>query len=64
MTLNDREITKGVVQEKQQARATYGQAVSRGDGAQLLEQKRTDVFELSVGNLLPGQHATVTILFD
>lgn len=51
------------MQEKQQARDTYNQAVSHGDGAQLLEQKRTDVFELSVGNLLPGQHAIVTIMF-
>jgi len=55
-------ITKGVVQEKQQARATYDTAIAKGDGAQLLEQKRTDVFELSVGNLLPGQHAIVNII--
>ena len=44
-----RVITKGVVQEKQQARATYEHAVSHGDGAQLLEQKRTDIFELVRG---------------
>ena len=41
-----RVVTKGIVQEKQQARDTYNQAVAQGDGAQLLEQKRTDVFEL------------------
>ena len=39
-------VTKGVVQEKEQARDTYHQAVAQGDGAQLLEQKRADVFEL------------------
>ncbi len=39
-------ITKGIVQEKQQARDTYNAAIAKGDGAQLLEQKRTDVFEL------------------
>ena len=42
-------VTKGVVQEKQQARDTYNQAVAQGDGAQLLEQKRADVFELVRG---------------
>jgi hypothetical protein len=55
-------VTKGVVQEKQQARDTYEQAIAHGDGAQLLEQKRTDVFELKVGNLLPGQRASITIV--
>ncbi len=34
------------MQEKQQAQTTYDQALQRGDGAQLLEQKRADIFEL------------------
>ena len=54
-------VTKGVVQEKQQARATYEKAIASGDGAQLLEQKRADIFELTVGNLLPNQRATIRI---
>eukprot|EP00042_Codosiga_hollandica_P053811 m.713848 g.713848 ORF g.713848 m.713848 type:complete len:297 (-) comp58781_c0_seq54:1888-2778(-) len=54
-------VTKGEVRKKEEARATYEAAVARGDGAQLLEQKRTDIFELSVGNLLPGQTATISI---
>eukprot|EP00042_Codosiga_hollandica_P058189 m.873868 g.873868 ORF g.873868 m.873868 type:complete len:910 (+) comp59792_c0_seq2:158-2887(+) len=54
-------VTKGIVREKQAARQTYDRALARGDGAQLLEQKRTDVFELRVGNLKPGQTATISI---
>ena len=49
-------VTMGVVQEKQQARDTYNQAVAQGDGAQLLEQKRTDIFEL------PGRTVSVPVM--
>jgi hypothetical protein len=41
-----RVITKGIVKEKLEARANYEQAVAQGNSAQLLEQKRADVFEL------------------
>ncbi len=44
--LHFRVTTKGIVQEKEQARESYHSAVARGDSAQLLEQKRADVFEL------------------
>ena len=54
-------VTKGVVQEKAQARATYEAALAAGDGAQLLEQQRPDVFTMAVGNLRPGQACTVSI---
>jgi Ca-activated chloride channel family protein len=54
-------VTKCVVQEKTQARATYDAAIAAGDGAQLLEQQRPDVFHMHVGNLMPGQACTVSI---
>jgi translation elongation factor EF-Tu-like GTPase len=40
----DGKVTKGVVKEKQEARQTYERALQQGDSAQLLEQKRADVF--------------------
>ena len=43
-------MTTGAVQEKQQARETYSKAVAGGQSAQLLEQKRADVFELVRGD--------------
>ena len=56
-------VTKGVVQEKQQARNTYERAIQQGDSAQLLEQKRSDVFQMQVGNLQPGQRAIIKITY-
>ena len=56
-------VTKGVMQEKQEARNTYERAVQQGDSAQLLEQKRSDVFQMLVGNLLPGQRAIIKITY-
>eukprot|EP00053_Salpingoeca_punica_P017619 m.170225 g.170225 ORF g.170225 m.170225 type:complete len:908 (+) comp17248_c0_seq19:138-2861(+) len=59
----DGKTTVGEVQEKQQAEQTYVQAVARGDSAQLLEQKRADVFQMRVGNLQPGQQADIKITY-
>jgi hypothetical protein len=59
----DGKVTKGEVQEKEQARATYDAAVASGQGAQLLEQKRADIFQMSVGNLLPRQLCAVSITY-
>ncbi len=39
------------MKSKDDARRTYREAITRGDAAQLLEQKRTDIFELVYSNL-------------
>ena len=59
----DGDITKGKVQGKHAARATYHSAVQQGNSAQLLEQMRADVFQMSVGNLLPGASVIVKITY-
>ena len=56
-------ITKGIVQEKKAARETFNSAVQRGAGAQLLEQRRNDVFEMHVGNILPRQMVTIKLTY-
>ena len=56
-------LTRGEVQAKVEARQTYTAAISRGDGAQLLEQDRGDVFRMAVGNVRPGQTVTVKISY-
>jgi hypothetical protein len=43
-----RVITKGIVKERMAARKEFDQAVARGTSVQLLEQQRTDIFELVI----------------
>ncbi|XP_062849562.1 von Willebrand factor A domain-containing protein 5A-like isoform X2 [Trichomycterus rosablanca] len=60
----DKEIV-AKVQEKQQAREEYDDAVSSGQQAFLLEEsdESGDVFRLSVGSLPPGQKAAVNFIY-
>ncbi|XP_073798813.1 von Willebrand factor A domain-containing protein 5A isoform X5 [Danio rerio] len=53
------------LQDKETAKDQYDDAVSSGQQAFLLEEsaKSPDVFKLSVGCLLPGQNAAVTIIY-
>ncbi|KAG9328803.1 hypothetical protein JZ751_010625, partial [Albula glossodonta] len=53
------------LQEKQKAREQYDDALSSGQQAFLLEEssESSDVFRLSVGSLLPGQNASVTLAY-
>ncbi|XP_053310725.1 von Willebrand factor A domain-containing protein 5A-like [Spea bombifrons] len=53
------------IQEKEQAHKTYDEAISQGQQAFLLEEDKSsrDIFSCSVGNLLPGQEAEVTLCF-
>ncbi|MCJ8736164.1 hypothetical protein PDJAM_G00255780 [Pangasius djambal] len=60
----DQEIV-AEVQEKQEAREQYDDALSSGEQAFLLEESEesADVFKLSVGSLPPGQSAAVTFIY-
>lgn len=60
----DRVIT-GEVQEKEKARTTYQEAVSRGETAGLLEQlpAASDVFTTTVGNVPPGATIYVEVTY-
>ena len=52
MKIADREI-KAQIQEKQKAREQYEQAKQEGKSASLLEQKRPNVFQMNVANIMP-----------
>eukprot|EP00741_Cyanophora_paradoxa_P011982 tig00020572_g11577.t2 len=54
---------EGTVKEKEKAFETYSQAIAGGHGGYLVEEEQPDVFTLSVGNLPPGGHAVVEIVF-
>lgn len=53
MTIGEREL-KAVIQPKLKAREIYEQAKSEGRSASLLEQRRPNVFQMNVANIMPG----------
>lgn len=54
-------IVDGVIDERGAAREQYEQAIAQGHRAAITEQERPGVFTLRVGNLMPGDAATVRL---
>jgi len=54
----------GVIKERGKARKDYAQAITDGKRAAILEQERDDVFTAQVGNIMPGEKITVTIIYS
>jgi Ca-activated chloride channel homolog len=52
----------GVLKERGQARADYEQALVFGQRAAIVEEDRSDVFSVRVGNLGPGEEATIEMV--
>jgi len=50
---------RGTIQERGQARQAYEKAIEAGHRAAIAEEERPNVFMLRVGNLMPGEQATV-----
>ncbi|BGP31178.1 hypothetical protein JCM10296v2_002942 [Rhodotorula toruloides] len=53
----------GVVQEKEEARVTYDEAVKEGKLASLTEQASPDSFVCSVGNVLPKETVKIELTY-
>ena len=49
------------VQEKEEARARYDDAIASGFSAALAEEKSGDVFSIALGNLPPGKEAQIQL---
>jgi Ca-activated chloride channel family protein len=49
--------------EKQEAHRQYQEVIRRGDTGLLLEHQDSNQFQLSLGNLLPGEQASITITY-
>jgi Ca-activated chloride channel family protein len=60
MTIGER-VINAKIKERKEARQEYEQAVSEGRTASLLEQQRPNVFQMNVGNILPGDEITVEL---
>lgn len=56
--IGDRRLA-GVVVEKAEGERRYEEAITDGDAAVLLEQAEPGLYTASVGNLLPGEAATI-----
>lgn len=62
MQIGNRQIL-AKIQEKNTARKTYDKAKKEGRSASLLEQKRPNVFQMNVANILPGDTITVELSY-
>ena len=60
MVLRDR-IIDGVLEERGKARERYDAAIAAGKRAAIAEPARPEVFTMRVGNLMPGEEATVRL---
>ena len=54
-------VIEGVIDERAAAREQYDEAIAKGHRAAITEEERPGVFTLRVGNLLPGEAATVRL---
>jgi Ca-activated chloride channel family protein len=54
-------VIEGVLEERSQARKEYEEAIQQGHRAAIAEEERPNVFTLRVGNLMPGEQATVRL---
>jgi Ca-activated chloride channel family protein len=54
-------VVIGRLEERAQARATYDAALAAGQRAAITEEERAGVFTVRVGNLMPGEDATVEL---
>jgi Ca-activated chloride channel homolog len=52
----------GVLKERGQARTDYEHALVSGQRAAIVEEDRSDVFSVRVGNLGPGEEATIELV--
>jgi Ca-activated chloride channel family protein len=54
-------VIEGVIDERGQARQAYDDAIRAGHRAAIAEEERPDVFTVRVGNLMPGQSASIEL---
>src|SRR5438067_9405642 len=60
MEVNGR-VIEGQLKERGQARREYTEAIEKGHRAAITEEERPGVFTLRVGNILPGEEASIRL---
>ncbi|KAF9023270.1 hypothetical protein BDZ89DRAFT_1070015 [Hymenopellis radicata] len=63
MVRQDGTQIKGLVKEKMEARKVYDNALAEGKTASLATQQTADVFQVSVGNLLPKEEVQIELVY-
>lgn len=54
-------VVRGIVKEKEQAKAEFKQAVKEGKQALLLNKEQGDTFSCDIGNLRPNERVSITL---
>jgi Ca-activated chloride channel family protein len=54
-------VIEGVLQERSKAREEYEKALLAGYRAAITEEERPNIFTIRVGNLMPGEEATIQL---
>jgi len=62
MTIGER-VIEAKIKKREEARREYEQARNRGQSASLLEQKRPNVFQMNVANIMPGDEIQVELKY-
>jgi len=62
MRIGERTI-EAKIDRREKARQSYQQALEEGHTASLLEQQRPNVFQMNVGNILPGDEIIVELFY-
>lgn len=62
VTLGNKTL-KGTVLPKQEAEEKYEEAITDGDAPVMLQNPQPGTYTMNVGNLLPGEKATITIRY-
>src|SRR5262245_30600017 len=57
-------VVDAEIREKQKARAEFAQAKREGKSAALLEQHRTNVFQMAIANVMPGDEIVVDLRYS
>jgi Ca-activated chloride channel family protein len=57
-------VVDAEIREKQRARAEFQQAKREGKSAALLEQHRTNVFQMAIANVMPGDEIAVELRYS
>jgi len=62
MKIGERTIV-AKIEEREKARNDYTRAINNGQSASLLEQQRPNVFQMNVGNIMPGDVVQVELMY-
>jgi len=62
-TLQDGTIIDGIVQEKEQAKQTFEKAKKQGKTAFLMEREKSDIFQISLGNVYANEEVRIEISY-